>query len=63
MLSIQLAIALFLVFKHKPVIVKGETPFDMIFRKQTYNIIRNDMMMMMRRLNDYVDTTNGCLQK
>ena len=56
MLSIKLAIALFMVFKHKPANVKGEAPYDMIFTMHTQHIPPNDMMLMMRRLNDYVET-------
>jgi hypothetical protein len=56
MLSIKLAIALFMVFKHKPANVKGEAPFDMVFTMHTQHIPPNDMMLMMRRLNAYEET-------
>ena len=56
MKSIRLAIALFLVFKHKPAIVKGEAPFYMDFTMHTHHIDPHDMMMMMRRKHDYGET-------
>jgi len=56
MLSIRLAIALFTVFKYKPANVKGEAPFDMVFTMHTQHIPSNDMMLMIRRMNEYVET-------
>jgi hypothetical protein len=45
-----------MVFKHKPANVKGETPFDMVFTMYTQHIPPNDMILMMRKLNAYVET-------
>ena len=56
MLSIRLAIALFMVFKYKPANVKGEAPFDVVFTMHTQHIPSNEMMLMIRRMTEFVET-------